>query len=168
MSSKTLILSSRQVQQRIDRMAYQIYENNHLEKEIIIAGIAKNGYLLAERISKKLEEISPLKIKLSEIIINKKNPLSEKIKVNLSENDVKGKVVIIVDDVLESGRTMLYGIDPFLKYSVKRLSSVVLVNRDHHSFPVKADYVGISLATTMQEHISVELNGGKNDAVFLS
>ena len=166
-NSRTLILSSRQVQQRINRIAHQIYENNYREKEIIIAGIAKNGYILAKRISEKLKEISPVKIKLAEIIVNKKEPLSEKVKVNLPEKKWKDKVVVVVDDVLESGRTMMYGIDLFIKYSVKRLTTVVLVNRDHHSYPVKADFVGISLATTMQEHISVELNGGKNDAVYL-
>lgn len=173
-NSKTLILNSRQIQQRIDRIAYQIYENNYHEKEIIIAGIAKNGSVLAERISEKLKEISTIKITLSEIIVNKKQPLSEKIKVGLSEKELNGKVVVVVDDVLESGRTMMYSIDPFLKYSVKRLTTVVLVDRDHHSYPVRADFVGISLATTMQEHISVELNSakngksaGENDAVYL-
>ena len=169
--SKTLILSARQIQQRIDRIAYQIYENNYLEKELIIAGIASNGYILAQRLAKKLEEISPLKVKLAEIKVNKKDPLSEKVKVSMPEKDLKNKVVIVTDDVLESGRTMMYGIDPFLKYSVKRLTTVVLVDRDHHSFPVRADFVGISLATTMQEHILVELDpaksGSKKDAVYL-
>jgi pyrimidine operon attenuation protein/uracil phosphoribosyltransferase len=168
MNSKTLILNARQIQQRIDRIAYQIYENNYLEKEIIIAGISSNGYLLAERIAKKVSEISEIKVKLAEIVVNKKKPLSEKIKVSLSEKELKNKTVIVVDDVLESGRTMMYGIDPFVKYSVKRLITIVLVDRDHHSFPVKADFVGVSLATTMQEHIDVMLNGGKNDAVYLS
>jgi len=167
-SSKTLILSSRKIQQRIDRIAYQIYENNYQEKEIIIAGIASNGYLLAKRISEKMKAISPIKIKLIEIIVNKKNPLSEKVKVTFSEKELKDKVIVVVDDVLESGRTMMYGINPFLKFSLKRIITVVLVDRAHHSYPVKADFVGISLATTMQEHISVELNGGENDAVYLS
>lgn len=133
-----------------------------------MAGIAKNGYELAERISKKLEEISPIKVTLGQILLNKKLPLSEKVKVSLSEKELKDKVVIVVDDVLESGRTMMYGIDPFLKYSVKRLATIVLVDRDHHSFPIKADFVGISLATTLQEHISVELGGGASDAVYLT
>jgi len=166
-NSKTLILSNRQIQQRIDRIAYQIYENNYQEKEIIIAGISKNGFVLADRISEKLKEISPIKVKLAEILINKKDPLSVKVKVNLPEKELKDKVVVVVDDVLESGRTMIYSIDPFLKSSVKQLITVVLVDRAHHSYPIKADFVGISLATTMQEHISVELNGGKNDAVYL-
>src|ERR1035437_6643476 len=166
-NSKTLILSNRQIQQRIDRIAYQIYENNYQEKEIIVAGISKNGYTLAERISEKLMEISPIKVKLAEVTMNKKEPLSGKVKVNLPEKELKAKVVIVVDDVLESGRTMIYGIDPFLKSSVRRLTTVVLVDRAHHSYPIKADFVGISLATTMQEHISVELNGAKNDAVYL-
>jgi pyrimidine operon attenuation protein/uracil phosphoribosyltransferase len=166
-NSKTLILNSRQIQQRIDRLAYQIYENNYQEEEIVIAGIVKNGYELAKRISKKLMEISPIKVKLAEISLNKKDPLAEKVKVNLPANELKNKVVVVVDDVLNSGRTMIYSITPFLKYSVKRLITVVLVDRDHHSYPVRADFVGISLATTMQEHITVELNGDKKDAAYL-
>jgi pyrimidine operon attenuation protein/uracil phosphoribosyltransferase len=165
-NSKTLILNARQIQQRIDRIAYQIYENNYQEKELVMAGIAKNGFVLAERLCKKLQEISPIKVKLAEITVNKKDPLSGKVKVSLPEKELKDKVVIVVDDVLESARTMMYGLDPFLKYSVKRLTTVVLVDRDHHSYPIKADFVGVSLATTMQEHISVELSG-KNDAVYL-
>lgn len=166
-NTRTLILNSLQIQQRINRIAYQLYENNYQEKEIVVAGIASNGYLLAERVAKKLEEISSLKVKLAEIMVNKKDPLSQKVRVTLAEKEIKGKVVIVVDDVLESGRTMLYGIEPFLAAAVKRLVTVVLVDRDHHSFPVRADYVGISLATTMQEHISVVLNG-KEDSVYLS
>lgn len=166
-NSKTIILNARQIQQRIDRISYQVYENNYLEKEVVIAGIEKNGYIIAERIAEKLQSISPIKVKLAKIQINKKDPLSEKVKVNVSEKDLKEMVIIVVDDVLESGRTMMYGIDPFLKHAVKRITTVVLVDRDHRSFPIKADFVGISLATTMQEHISVELNGGENDAVYL-
>jgi pyrimidine operon attenuation protein / uracil phosphoribosyltransferase len=165
--SKTIILNARQIQQRIDRISYQIYENNYLEKKILIAGVEKNGYVIAQRISEKLQSISPIKTALAKIVINKKDPLSEKIKVNVSKKDMKGKVVVVVDDVLESGKTMMYGIEPFLKHAVKRIATVVLVDRDHRSFPIKADFVGISLATTMQEHISVELNGGENDVVFL-
>ncbi|HNO71763.1 MAG TPA: phosphoribosyltransferase family protein [Bacteroidia bacterium] len=173
MPSRTLILNAQQIQQRIDRIAYQIYESNYQEKEISVAGIVSNGYTLAERIAEKLSEISSLKISLLQIKLNKKQPLSDKVHVLLSngkqiqEKDMKGKAVVVVDDVLESGRTMMYGIDPFLKFSVKRLTTVVLVDRDHHSYPIRADFVGVSLATTMQEHISVELNGGKNDAVYL-
>jgi len=166
-NSKTIILNARQIQQRINRISYQIYENNYLEKAIVIAGIEKNGYVIAERIAEKLQSISSLKVKLAKILVNKKDPLSEKIKITVSEKDLKGMVVVVVDDVLESGRTMMYGIDPFLKHAVKRLATVVLIDRDHRSYPVKADFVGISLTTTMQEHISVELNGGDKDAVYL-
>lgn len=173
MPSRTLILNAQQIQQRIDRIAYQIYESNYQEKEISVAGIADNGYVLAERIADKLQKISSIKVNLLKIKLNKKKPLSEKMNVThaagktVQEKDLKEKVVIVVDDVLESGRTMIYGIDPFLKFLVKRLTTVVLVNRDHHSYPIRADFVGVSLATTMQEHITVELNGGKSDAVYL-
>lgn len=98
-NSKILILNNRKIQQCIDRIAYQMYENNYRGKKIIMAGIAKNGFFLAKRISKKLKEISPIKMKLAEIIVNKKKPLSEKArvsfpsgKVNLPEKEFKSKV----------------------------------------------------------------------------
>lgn len=165
--SKTLILNHRQIQQRIDRIAYQVYENNYQEKEIIIAGISQNGYILAKRISEKLQQISPIKVKLAEITVNKKNPLAEKVKVGPSVKEFENKTVIVVDDVLESGRTMMYGVAPLLNYPIKHLYTIVLIDRDHRMFPIKADFVGLSLATTMQEHVSVEFNNG-NDAAYLT
>ena len=165
--SKTLILNARQIQQRIDRISYQLYENHYQEKEIVIAGIAENGYIFAERIAEKIREISKIKIKLAKITMNKKDPLAGKVKISIPEKEVKNKVVVVVDDVLESGRTMMFGLDPFLKFPLKRLATVVLIDRDHRSFPVKADFVGVTLTTTMQEHISVEFNGKKSDAVYL-
>lgn len=170
--SKTLILNHLQIQQRINRIAYQVYENNYREQEIIIAGIVKNGFVLAKKISEKLQQISPIKVKLAEITLNKKNPLAEKVKVTLPAKvpidiGIENKVVIVVDDVLESGKTMMYGIAPLLNYPLKHLYTIVLIDRDHRIFPIKADFVGLSLATTMQEHVSVEFNNG-NDAAYLT
>lgn len=166
-SSRTLVLDNRQISQRIDRIAFQIYEQHYQEKEIVMAGIADNGYVLAERLAQKIMEISPLKVKLASVSVYKKDPLSKKVTVSMSDKELEGQVVIVVDDVLESGRTLMHGIQPFMRMKVKRMNTVVLVDRAHHSFPVRADFVGVSLATTMQEHIEVTLNGGKKDAVYL-
>ncbi|MFL5764194.1 MAG: phosphoribosyltransferase family protein [Bacteroidia bacterium] len=165
--AKTLILTSKQIEQKINRIAYEIYENNPDEKEIIIAGIAENGFLLAKRISDVLKKISPIKNQLIEIRINKENPLSESISIVLKEKELKNKVIILVDDVLNSGKTLIFGAKPFLSAPIKRLTTVVLVDRGHNRYPIKADFVGLSLSTTLQEHITVELKKGK-EAVYLS
>jgi pyrimidine operon attenuation protein/uracil phosphoribosyltransferase len=165
--AKTLILTSKQIEQKINRIAYEIYENNPDEKEIIIAGIAENGYLLAKRIADVLKKISPIKNQLIEVKINKENPLSAEIRIALKEKELKNKVIILVDDVLNSGKTLIFGAKPFLGAAVKRLTTVVLVDRGHNRYPIKADFVGLSLSTTLQEHITVELKKGK-EAVYLS
>ncbi len=166
--NKTLVLNSKQIQQKINRIAYEIYENNYDEKEIIIAGIADNGYILAKRIVDVLQNISPLKTKLIEISFDKTDPVSNKIEIALSEKELKNKVIILVDDVLNSGKTLIFGAKPFLISPVKRLTTVVLVDRGHNRYPIKADFVGLSLSTTLQEHITVEINKKGKEAVYLS
>ncbi len=166
--SRTLILNSKQIQQKINRIAYEIYENNYDEKEIIIAGIASNGFILAKHIIEVLKAIAPIKIRLIEIVLDKKNPLSKEIKVELTDKDLKNKVIILVDDVLNSGKTLIFGSKPFLNNPVKRLTTVVLVDRGHNRYPIKADFVGLSLSTTLQEHITVELDKKGKESVYLS
>ena len=163
---KTLVLNKQQLQQKIDRLAWQIYEQNYKEKEIIIAGIANRGVLIAKKIVKKLTEISAIKVKLATIKVDKDNPFYKDIEVDISEKDYKNKVLILVDDVLNSGKTLMYGAKYFLSVPLKKLSTIVLVDRNHNRFPIKADFVGVSLSTTLKEHISVELE--KNTGVYLS
>lgn len=165
--AKTPILTGKQIEQKINRIAYQIYENNYDEKDIIIAGIAPNGYLLAKRIDEVLQKLSPIKTKLIEIVIDKEDPLAADIKISVTDKELKNKVIILVDDVLNSGKTLIFGAKPFLIAPVKRLTTVVLVDRGHNRYPIKADLVGLSLSTTLQEHITVELGKGK-EAVYLS
>src|ERR1700749_3548079 len=112
--NKTLILNSKQIEQKINRIAYELYENNYDEKEIIIAGIADNGYILAKRIADVLQKISPIKTELIEITINKENPLVDEIKTTLTDKELKNKVIVLVDDVLNSGKTLIFGAKPFL------------------------------------------------------
>ena len=166
--NKTLILNSQQIEQKINRIAYEIYENNYDEKEIIIAGISTNGYLLAKRIAAFLAEISKIKIVLIEIKINKEKPVGEEIKISLSQKELNNKVIVLVDDVLNSGKTLIFGAKPFLESSVKRLNTAILVNRGHHRYPIRADFVGLSLSTTLQEHVTVELDKKGKEAAYLS
>ena len=164
--SKTLVLDKNQVQQKLDRLAWQIYEQNYKEKSIIIAGIADRGVLLAKKIADKLTEISDIKVKLANIKVDRDHPFYKDIEVDISESEYKNKVLILVDDVLNSGKTLIYGAKYFLSVPLKRLSTLVLVDRNHNRFPIKADFVGLSLSTTLKEHISVELE--KNVGVYLS
>ena len=166
--NKTLILNSKQIQQKINRIAYEIYENNYDEKEIIVAGIAGNGFVLAKLIVDVLKNIAEIKTKLIEIVIDKKNPISTKIEIALKEKEIQNKVIILEDDVLNSGRTLIFGAKPFLTTPLKRLTTVVLVDRGHNRYPIKADFVGLSLSTTLQEHITVEINKKGNEIVYLS
>ncbi len=163
---KSLVLNKEQIQQKVDRLAWQIYEQNYKEKEIIITGIAKRGVLVAQKIADKLMDISSVKVKLATVRLDKDNPYEKEIEVDITEDEFKDKVLILVDDVLNSGKTLIYGTKYFLSVPIKRLSTVVLVDRNHNRFPIKADFVGLSLSTTLKEHISVELE--KNIGVYLS
>jgi pyrimidine operon attenuation protein / uracil phosphoribosyltransferase len=163
---RTLILNDKQIKQRIERIAYQVYEDNYNEKEIIIAGIAKSGYVFAQKIEKALNKICQLKTTLIKITVNKDKPLNTTLDKDFSEKDFKNKVVIVVDDVLNSGKTLIYGMRAFLNADVKKMRTVLLVDRDHKRYPIAADFVGLTLSTTLREHISVEFSS-KGNAVYL-
>ena len=160
------ILTHQQIQHKIRRIAYQIYEANVEESEIIIAGIDGGGLEFAKKISVVLKKITEAKITLCKVMIDKTNPLKSGIKTSIPEADYKGRSIVLIDDVLNSGSTLAYGIQHFLKVPFKQLKTAVLVNRNHKKFPVKADYKGISLSTSLQEHIHVVFKS-KNDSVYL-
>lgn len=166
MQNQTLVLDSQQIEQKISRIAWQIYEDNSAEKEIIIAGILSSGYTVAEKIAAALEKISPLKIHLVSIKINKHSHHDEEVKISMDISSLKDKIVIIVDDVLNSGKTMMYALRPFLSADLKKLRTVVLVDRNHKRYPISADFSGLSMTTTLKEHVSVVLNNG-NSGVYL-
>jgi pyrimidine operon attenuation protein/uracil phosphoribosyltransferase len=143
-------------------MAYEIYETNINEKEVILAGIQKNGYVFAEKLKDMLTEISPIEVTLCAVVMNKKKPL-ELVETSLPATAYKNKSLVLVDDVLNSGTTLIYAAKLFLEVPLKRFKTAVLVNRNHKKYPIKADFKGISLSTSLQEHISVEFKG--NNAV---
>lgn len=168
MSSKqVLILNHVQIQQKINRIAYQILEDNIDEKEIILAGIVSRGYKLALRLEKVLKEIGDFKITLAQITLDKDSSQLES-SINIPLEDCKNKVVILVDDVLNSGKTIAYGLGVFLNIPLKKLRAVVLIDRSHKLFPVATDFVGLELSTVLKEHVSVVLDEkGKEDGVYL-
>ena len=166
MIDTTQILNKLQLEQKLNRLAWQIYESNYKEKEIIVVGIEDRGVVIAKRISKIILEISNIKITNATISLDKNIPFSEEVNLSITEKEFKNKVIILVDDVLNSGKTLMYAAKQFLLVPVKKLSTVVMVNRNHNRFPVKADYEGVSLSTTLHEHINVVF--GKEEGVYLS
>lgn len=154
-ATSNIILTNRQVEQKIKRIAYQIYETNSNEKEIVIAGISSSGYLLAKKLETVLKNISDLNLITCEVIVDKKNPLN-RIEVSAEPSVYKNKSLVLVDDVLNSGTTLIYSIKHFLDVPLKRLKTAVLVDRDHKKYPVNADFKGISLSTSIKEHITVK------------
>jgi len=152
------ILTHQEIKHKIKRIAYQIYENNVDESEIILAGIADNGYVLAKKLKSELSKISDLTPILCKVIIDKKNPRNL-ITTSISENDYTNKSVVLIDDVLNSGTTLIYAVKHFLNVPLKRFKTAVLVNRNHKKYPVKADFKGISLSTSLNEHVQVNLSG---------
>lgn len=165
-SKNNIILNSLDIEQKTRRIAYQILESNSKEKELVIAGINGNGFVFANKLAAILSDISSINILVCEVYIDKKNPLNE-IKTSVSSELYKNKSLVLVDDVLNSGSTLIYGVKHFLEVPLKQFKTAVLVNRNHKKYPVKADFKGISLSTSIQEHINVEFKKGKANAYLM-
>jgi len=163
-ASKNYILDQSVAEKKMRRMALEIIENNTNEKEIILAGIRESGIVVAKCIREMLAEFSPLATELITISMDKREPKEIKLSKQLEFND---KVIIVVDDVANSGKTLLYAMKPFLEFHPKKIQTLVLVERSHNSFPVHPDYIGLSIATTLQEHIYVEVEGKKITGAYL-
>ncbi|HMK17432.1 MAG TPA: phosphoribosyltransferase family protein [Chitinophagaceae bacterium] len=163
-TDKKYILSKEVVEKKLRRMAFEILENNIDEKEIILAGIRESGSVVAKVIQEMLGEISVIKTELITITLDKNEPT----KVSLSKTfEFNGKVIVVIDDVSNSGKTLLYALKPFIDSHPKKIQTLVLVERTHTSFPVRPDYVGLSIATTLQEHIFVEVKGEEVVGAYL-
>ena len=166
-SKKTKIKDIANIEMYLKRISYQIYEDNHEEdNSLIIVGVEKNGKILADKIFEILKNISSFDLTLMSIQINKKNPTNN-ISSSIDENKCLNKNIIIVDDVLNTGKTLIYAVDFFLKIPVKKIQTAVIINRNHKKFPIKADFKGISLSTSIKEHIDVVLDGSKK-GIYLS
>lgn len=166
--SQLLILNKQQIQQKINRIAYQILEDNLGEKEIVLAGIWDRGYKLALRLKEVLSGICPIKITMLKIELDRKNTKLVA-QTDLDESHWKNKVIILVDDVLNSGKTLAYGLGVFINTPHKKIRTVVLVDRSHKVFPIATDFVGLQLATVLKEHVDVVMDvAGEEDKVYLS
>ena len=164
-SERSLILDSIQVSQKIRRMAYEIFEHNFDEKTIVMAGIDGQGYALAKLLIKEIESISPIKTILVKLTLDKSAPQQSDVTLDCNPKDLQKKCIILVDDVLNTGRTFAYGLKPFLDIEAKKIETAVLVNRSHTLFPIYPQYTGYELATTIRDHVEVML--GKESAVYI-
>ena len=161
----TVILDKKQIAHKLMRIAYQIYESNVNEKVVIIAGIKENGVILAKKLKAIVEKISPIKVQLCEVIIDKKKPTNPII-TSLPPEEYKNKSLLLVDDVLHSGTTLIYGVKHFLDVPLRQFKTAVLVDRNHKKYPIKADFKGISLSTSLNENVAVIFEKNNDRAIL--
>ena len=163
---KKKILTNSQIKRKIKRISLQIIESNIEEKEVVLVGIEQNGFLLAKELNKMITEFSNLNIKLCSLKIDKKNPLNN-ISTSLNSSEYKNKSIVVVDDVLNSGSTLMYAVKHFLDTELRQLKTAVLVDRNHKKFPIKADFKGVSLSTSIQNHVKVQFDKNSIEAFLL-
>lgn len=160
------ILSHKEIQQKITRLGHQVLENCFEEPVVYFGGLCGNGIKLAHQLQKIIAANSDLKIEVFEITINKEEPWNSPITLSIDENKLKNAYIILIDDVLNSGKTMQYALVKILERPTKSIKTVALVDRTHRRYPIKADFVGLSLSTTLKERVEVILDD-KESRAFL-
>lgn len=165
MPDKTLILSDKQIQHKVRRIAFQILEFYDGNMQLVIAGIANNGFIFAEKLVEDISAISEVKPKLCKINIDKKNPHKTP-KISLKEKEYEGQSLVLVDDVLNTGSTLIYAVKHLLETDLKELKTAVLIDRSHKKFPIKADFKGLSLSTSLSETVKVSFDDSPKAVLF--
>jgi pyrimidine operon attenuation protein / uracil phosphoribosyltransferase len=164
MENRQQILTAEVADKKLRRMALQVVEENYTETQLVLIGIKNKGCVIAKKISQYIKEVFTGEIVLLELSLDKKNPLT----INLdTDMDFHGKTIVLIDDVANSGRTMLYALKPILQQLPKKIQTMALVERTHKTFPVDVDYVGFSVSTTLDEHILVEVENGEVTGAWL-
>ena len=153
---KNKILNKQEIEDKIKRISYEIYEENFDNKSVIICGIEKNGSIIAKKIIKELKSICDIQVEFISIELDKKRPLNT-VKINSPKKNIKDKAIILIDDVSNTGKTLIYVINKLIKFEPKKINTAVLVNRDHTLFPIKINFIGVSLSTSINNHIEVIL-----------
>ena len=164
--NQNIILTHEEIEHKTQRIAYQIYETFGDNDELIIAGISKNGFILAENILKKISKIMSTKITVCEVFVDKQNPLNP-VTTSIQKEIYTDKNLVLIDDVLNSGTTLIYGVKHFLDVPIKKFKTAVLIDRNHKKYPVKADFKGISLSTSSKEHVQVVFDNNNSYAYLI-
>lgn len=168
LQESTLILNNLEVSQKLNRIAFQILEDNYKETEIHLLGLEINGVKIAEKLKAIMEENSAIKVNLVAFKMNKNKPASEEVNLNVAIEELADKVLILVDDVANTGKVLTYAMKPLLSILPKKIRAMVLVDRRHKKYPITPDFIGLSLATTMKEHINVQIEEDREINVFLN
>lgn len=166
MATKSIVLNQLEINQKTERIALEILENYFEEECLYIVGIEGNGYTFAERILSIIQEQTDLKVDLIKLTVNKKDPLQEEIVCSVNPTSLSGHSVVLVDDVINSGSTLIHAVRFLILNDLKSLKVATLVNRTHRKFPVQADFVGIDISTTLQDNIIVEF--GSEEVAYLA
>ncbi|WP_420149283.1 phosphoribosyltransferase family protein, partial [Spirosoma sp.] len=146
---------------------FQIYENNFEETDLLLAGIAGEGYVLAQALTQELQTIAPFSVRLIQLNLDKSQRTQPPVLPELPDMNYADMVVIVVDDVLYTGRTLAFSLQPFLSVPLRKLQVAVLVDRNHPRYPVAADYKGYELSTTLTEHVDVVLSDETQKGVYV-
>ena len=166
MEDSKVIINDSQIRSKLKRISYQILETNLQNSVLVIAGIESNGYLIAKELKKILNKLSNIEVILCKVKIDKNNP-RKPVETSISKDKYSNKSIVLVDDVLNSGSTLIYAVKHFLEVELSQFKTAVLVNRNHKKFPVKADFKGISLSTSIQSQVIVEFKGSKIQALLV-
>jgi pyrimidine operon attenuation protein/uracil phosphoribosyltransferase len=162
---ENVILNTHKLEQKVHRVAYQILEEHQEEQELVIAGVQGNGYIFAKEINDFFQTICPIRTTLLEIRVDKTQPFTNSISCN--DAGISNKSLVLVDDVLNTGGTLIASVNYFITKPMKKIKTAVLIDRNHRDFPIAADFVGMSLATTLEEHVEVRSENGKLKEVVL-
>jgi pyrimidine operon attenuation protein/uracil phosphoribosyltransferase len=163
----TLILNSAQIERKLQRIAREIVEQHHETHELVLIGIEGQGQKMCDRLEVILKEISSIRVQHEKITLHKDAPLDHDIHFTGNLEELAGKAIVVVDDVLNSGRTLIYAVKHLLDFKPKTMHTAVLIDRFHRAFPVRADFCGLTLSTTVKEHIEVEFSSDGQDAAYL-
>ncbi|HMK03605.1 MAG TPA: phosphoribosyltransferase family protein [Ferruginibacter sp.] len=165
MPNKRYILSEEVANKKLRRMALQVVEQNYDAEQLVLIGIKTNGTVIAEKISGFLKEIFKGEVVVLELSMDKKKPAEIALSAKM---DFTGKTILLIDDVANSGRTMLYALKPLLEQLPKKIQTLALVERTHKTFPIDVDYIGLSVSTTLDEHINVEVENNEVRGAWMS
>ena len=158
MADKKYILSKETAEKKLRRMALEVAERNYGEQQLVLVGVKENGSIIANKVSNFLKDVFKGEVIVVTLALDKKHPAAITIEPNI---DFNNKVILLIDDVANSGKTMLYALKPLLESYPKKIQTLALLERTHKSFPIDVDYVGLSISTTLDEHIFVEVEGAE-------
>lgn len=166
MSERKYILDKQASARKLHRMALELAEQlNGDLTPVLILGIRNSGTVIAEQIASFLRQYITNDIQTASLTLDKSEPREVEISTSV---DLNGFHIVIADDVTNSGKTLLYALKPLLQFHPQTIQTLVLVERMHKLFPVKPDFVGLSVATTIQNHIQVEVKDGQIEGAYIS